>query len=166
MKRITVGFSTDSDSKTSRLIRWWMGTSFSHTYLYFKIEGFRDETVFQAVGSGLELISLNKFLSENKVIAEFQMTIPDDVYNDILNKCHQAAGDDYAFWQNVGDVLAQIFHLKKNPFTKGHNCSEWIAECIIVIDPEAFSEFEDLNLVRPNHVFDYLEKNYGKTKQD
>lgn len=166
MRNIRIGFSKSKKTIRigSKLIRWWLGAPFSHTYLYFQIDGLTRHSVFQAVGSGLELISIDKFLEHNEIVEEFTIPINDDSYFDILNKCHNAAGEDYGFWQNIGDLIATLFRLKHNPFTDGYNCSEWVALCLIELDPEAFSTIEDLNLVTPKDVYDYLEKKYGKTE--
>lgn len=164
MKQLTVGFSTHKGlSIGSKLIRLWMNTTFSHTYLYFKLQELDQYTVFHAVGTGPQFISKDTFLLHNIIIREFSFNVSEEQYHTILNKCHQASGRlKYGYLQNLGLVLARLFKRKNNLFDAGVNCSEWIADCIIEIDPEAFSKFNDLNLVTPKDVYNYLDGKYGK----
>lgn len=165
MKQLTIGFSTDNNSIISKLIRWWLGTTFSHTYLYFKLNEFEQYTIFQAVGSGLQFVSETTFLKTNTVINEFIISAKDEKYSEILNKCHNASGRKYGYLQNVGIVLADLLKLKKNIFRRDDNCSEWVAECILTIDPKAFNK--DLNLITPLDIYNYLLRNkYGKISKN
>lgn len=163
MKFLTIGFSTNKKSKTSAIIRWYLKTKFSHTYLYFKLEEFDQYTVFQAVGEGgAQFISADTFLAHNTVVSEFKIPLSEEQYKIVLNRCHELSGDSYGFLQNIGMVLARMFRLKKNPFRKHRNCSEIIAECIIKIDSKAFKK--DLNLITPKDIYTYLQRNYHDGK--
>lgn len=161
---IKIGFSTTKSKFKigANLIRWWIGAPFSHTYMEFKVPDIDECLILQAVGHGVEIRTKNNFLKENEIIQEFLVNITEEKYLFILNKSFDHLGDKYGFLQNIGDVIAKIFKLKNNPINDGINCSELMAEIIIEIDPEAFSEIEDLNLVTPKDIFNYLNrKKYG-----
>lgn len=164
--KLKIGFSkSKTNAIGSRLIQWWMGTNFSHTFLIFDLPKFQDKVIFQAVGSGLNFIAETNFLDHNDIVTNFEIEINEDQYYILINKCILASGKNYGYLQNIGDVIAKIFRLNKNPFNDGTNCSEWVAECLVTIDLEAFSKFVDLNLVTPKDVYNYLDGKYGKTSK-
>lgn len=155
---IKIGFSTTNNKFKigANLIRWWIDAPFSHTYMEFNLPYIEDSLIFQAVGHGVEIKPKNLFLKENVVVNEFTVTISQEKLVFVLNKFFNFIGSRYGFLQNVGSVFAKIFNLKRNPINDGINCSELMAEILIDLDPEAFCNFEDLNLVTPKDVYIYL----------
>lgn len=160
---IKIGFSTPRSKLKfgAQIIRWWMDAPFSHTYMEFKVPGIDDSMIFHAIGHGVEIRPKVRFLKENKIINEFTLKISEEKYLFILNKSFDFIGSKYGMMQNIGDVIANMFSLKNNPINDGINCSELMSEIIIEIDPEAFSEFYDLNLVTPKDIYHYLTYEYG-----
>ena len=162
---ITIGFSKHKGLAIgSRLIRWWMGRPFSHTYAVLNLECFDSPTVFQAVGKGLQFISYERFTEKAIVIDEFQIEVDKNTYKIILNTCQKYSGLKYGYLQNLGYIFCEWFKIKENPFDDGMNCSETIAKLLKFKDPEAFGD-KDLNLVSPADVYDYLKsKSYAEAE--
>lgn len=162
--KIMIGFSKHKGfAPMSNLIRMYMGTPFSHTYLKLKLDCFDKPSVFHAVGKGLILLSYDTFLEHNQVVAEFELDISDDLFKEICNTFHNKASSSYGYLQNLGIILADKFKLNKNPLNDGINCSEWISYCLEEVYPNDWNESkQDFNLITPKQVYNYLVGKNGK----
>lgn len=160
MKTITVGFSCHKGfAPGSKIIKLILNRPFSHTYFKFKEDLLEDFTVFHAIGRGLSYVSYTNFKEHNNVVAEFDIEITDELYIELLNDCQKHASIQYGYMQNLGIVLVRglsrlSITIKRNPFTKGINCSEWV----YYILEEIYGNWidSDPNLVGPDQVFDFL----------
>lgn len=168
MKTIIIGFSKHKGfAPGSDLIKWFMNKDFSHTYFKFKEDLYDDHTIFHAVGKGLNYISERTFLEHNQPVAEFELPISDELFNELMQDCHKHAGGKYGYFQNLGIALvrglAKIgITLDRNPIDDGINCSEWGYYILEDIDGKWIHI--DPNLVAPDQVYDYLVgRNRGKT---
>jgi len=111
------------------------------------------------VGKGLSYISETSFKSRNIIVIEFALEIPDDLYNELLEDCHNNAGVHYGFLQNVGIVLVDLlnrvgFSINKNPIDDGINCSEWIYFLLEAVFGKWIDK--DPNLVTPEDAYLFL----------
>ena len=160
MKTITVGFSKNANSAIgSKLIMWFLKENFSHTYLKVQLDSFSEPCVFHASGKGLNLLAYTTFKEHNTVVAEFELTISDELYTEMCNEFHKKCGVKYGYLQNIGILVATTFKLRKNPIDDGINCSEWLAYCLEEIYPTCWdSTKQDFNLVTPKHIYRYLTK--------
>lgn len=169
MKTIIIGFSKNEGSWAigSRLIRWFMHRDFSHTYFKFKEDLYEDHTIFHAVGKGLIYVSERSFLKHNTPVAEFELTISNELFDELLQDCHTNAGNDYGIFQNLGIAvvrgLSKIgIKIDRNPINDGINCSEWAYYLLEEIDGKWTQT--DPNLIAPDQIYDYLiGRNRGKT---
>ena len=161
MKTIQLGFSTHKKfALFSWLIKKVLNRQFSHSYFKFQ-ENYSDKTVFHAVGKGLIYISETTFIEQNTTIKEFDLSISDELFLELMEDCHKNAGKDYGFLQNLGIAiirgLAKLgIIINKNPINDGINCSEWL----YYILEEIYGKWidKDPNLVAPDDVFDFLEE--------
>ncbi len=170
MKKFQIGFSKAKSKYAigSSLIRWYMGTEYSHTYMIFNFETY--SMVFHATGKGLFPLSKERFLEHNIPVETFEISVTDEEYLQIRRLCFINMGLDYGFWQNIGNLIADLlevtckkFNIQKrivNPFMDGVNCSEWIAYIIKIKDPEVCKSIE-INRVKPNDIYNYLIKKHN-----
>lgn len=160
MKTIYIGYSRHKGSAIgSDFIRKYLGTPFSHNYFKFKDPQYNDSTVFHAVGRGLSYVSESRFLKTNTIVAEFEVQVSDETYNELLNDCHLNAGIKYGTFQNLGIVIVDCLnklgcHIKKNPLDDGINCSEWVAYLL----EEVYGKWTEIeyNLITPKETYNYL----------
>lgn len=87
-------------------------------------------------------------------VAHFDIEIKQCNYVSLLQYCVDHAGEDYAYLQNVGIVMARAFNLNYNPFQSGINCSEAIAG---VLKHEGFELPFNKDLVAPRDLFQLLQ---------
>lgn len=69
--KVRIGFSR-ADSFISRGIRWFMGSSISHTYLRFKDEFLDTEFIAHADWPGVILVQVDRFMDENVIVEEYE----------------------------------------------------------------------------------------------
>jgi uncharacterized protein YycO len=154
---ITIVFTKPKDKLItigSCLIRCFLGTKYSHVAIVFtKPSG--KKLVYEAVGSGVRYISFP--IWEKHVEIVDSVNLSQDEYNQcnskIMGYCMDNAGMDYGFMQNIGVFIAKVFDLKKNPFKKGKNCSEVLAEILVELGYEVTKPFD---LVTPKDINDIL----------
>lgn len=174
MRTFKIGFSHASSKNAigSSLIRWYLKSKFSHTYMVYSIDAY--DMVFHATGKGLFPLLKENFLKHNIVVEEFNINVTDEEYVKIKHLCFTNMGTKYGFWQNIGNLIADLLEatckklcIKKrivNPFMDGINCSEWLAKIIKVKDSEAFKDIE-INRVKPNDVYEYLKRKQNGSTQ-
>lgn len=152
MKNITIGFSKSKKKMAigSLLIRWYMGTPYSHVYFKFEAKSLDRVLVYEAVGAGVRFIGLNKWESDHEEVASFNLNISDDNYKKIMQFCVDNSGTEYGFFQNLGIIFSNICKLSKNPLTDGENCSEAIGEVLAL---EGYKIHKDFNLLTPEDIF-------------
>lgn len=159
--KITVGFSYHLGfAPISSLIRWYLGRSFSHTYIKLQLSELEEPSVFHAVGKGVSILSYSNFLKMNVAVKEFELEISEELYLGICNEFHDFAGTSYGALQNLGIILYDKGIVKKNPFSTGINCSEWVAYCLEEVFPKDWdSHSRDFNSIKPSEIYDYLDNN-------
>jgi len=157
MKTITVGFSksTKPFAVGSWLIRWYMGTEYSHVYIKFHSPSLERTLIYEAVGAGVRFIGLDRWQSHAQEVASFQLTLSDENYKRLMQFCVDNAGIDYGFFQNIGILVANVAKLERNLFNDGKNCSEEIGE---ILELEGFDIEKDFNLLTPKDIYEILEQ--------
>lgn len=155
MKKVTIGFSRSilRFPIGSILIRWYMGTPYSHVYLRFESPSMERSLIYEAVGAGVRFIGLEKWKQHAEEVDSFELCIEDENYKKLMQFCIDNAGNEYGFMQNLGLVWANILRKRKNPLTSGQNCSEEMGE---VLEREGFEITKDLNLLTPKDIHDIL----------
>jgi uncharacterized protein YycO len=148
MEVITIGFSKSRKKFPigSWLIRLYQGTPYSHVYLKFYSESLNRTLVYEAVGSGVRFIGSKQWESHAEEVKSYTINISKESKVKLLQFCVDNAGADYAYSQNLGIIVADIFNMKKNPFTKGLQCSETLGE---ILSLEGYKLHKDANLLTP-----------------
>ena len=159
MHTIIIGFSKPKKMIFpigSWLIRLWLKTPYSHTYMKFYSESLNREIVYEAVGSGVRFIGLKQWTEHAQEIDCFTVTLKNSNYITLMQYCIDHSGFDYGFMQNIGIFLADIFRLKNNPFKKGLNCSEQIAK---ILSLEGYKFDKPFDLITPKDIYQVLISN-------
>jgi hypothetical protein len=133
MKQVTVCFSKSRNRRFpigSWLIRWYLGTAYSHVSYHFEAEKYDCTLVYEAVGSGIRFIEKQNWLQHAEIVSSYSLTIPDSIYEKMMFVCIKKAGLPYGYSQNLGVVVADILNLRHNPLPAHENCSELLAEIL------------------------------------
>lgn len=155
MKIITIGFSKSKKKFAigSWVIRAYMGTPYSHTYLSFYSQSLDRHLKYEAVGSGVRFIGDNLWEKHALEIKSYTIEVTDESYIESLQECVDNAGINYGFWQNIGIVVANILNLNKNPFNSGINCSEIMGK---LLKKNGYVITKDTNLLTPLDIENIL----------
>lgn len=161
MKTIGIGFSKSAKKFAigSLAIRAYMQTDYSHVYVKFYSKSIDRVLIYEAVGSGVRFISQKKWESHAKEMHYYEIEVSDESYMKLMQFCVDNAGEEYAFCQNLGIVIAKLFKLNKNPFVSGENCSEIVGK---ILKLEGFQICKNINLVTPKDIKNILEHNLSK----
>ena len=159
MLEIYAGFSRAKHKSAvfSRLIQWFIGAEFSHSYFRIHDKELGIVYVFEAKSGGVHLRSAHQFDSVNHTIELYKL--PDLPYFD--QECFKRdliyfSGIHYAYKQNIGvlivDTLKRCFGIKltRNLFNDGMNCSEVMA--ILVNKYWGLKFSEQLDLIDPKDI--------------
>lgn len=162
MKKIRVGFSKPRNRVFpvgSYLIRLFQRTKYSHVFIKFHSASTGRDLVYEAVGGGLRFVGQKVWSDHAESVDEFEIEISDSAYTTIMAYCIDNAGTPYAHMQNIGIALANLFHLRKNPWKSGMNCSELLAN-ILALDGVKITK--PLDLITPKDIHSILSKNFDK----
>ncbi len=161
MKTIIIGFSKSIKPFAigSILIRWYMGTPYSHTYLKFHSDSLDRTLIYEAVGAGVRFIGADRWAGHAQEVASFQLEIQDANYKSLMQTCVDNSGIDYGFMQNIGVLIANACKSEKNLFNDGENCSEAIGQ---ILELEGYKFTKELNLLTPKDIFDALTQGLPK----
>lgn len=152
MRTIRIGFSKSKKrfAVGGALIRWYMGTPYSHVYMKFDARAYDRSLVYEAVGEGVRFVGMNNWQRDHEEVASFDIQISDESYKKLMQFCIDNSGLKYGYFQNIGILVADLFKLKKNPLTDGDNCSEAIGQ---VLSLEGYKIDKDFNLLTPKDIF-------------
>lgn len=155
---ITIGFSKSKKKFAigSWAIRLYQNTEYSHVYLKFHSEALNRVLIYEAVGGGVRFIGSSAWEKQAIEVASFDLDIKQCNYVTLLQFCVDHAGLEYGFLQNIGLLFCDLFKMKENPFKKGKNCSEMVAE---ILKLEGVVINKDFNLVTPKDIFEVLSEN-------
>ena len=124
MNKVSIGFSRPKKWKPlAWLIMLIEGTNFSHTFVTRKCTNIGARKVFEAVGSGVRIISNNRFKEKAWVVEIYVFEVSDEVVHWLDRYSHEQAGKPYGFKHILG--LALMRALKSinikiaNPFKDG-----------------------------------------------
>jgi len=159
MKTIIIGFSRSTVKFPifSWLVQVYQGfTPYSHCYIkLITTPSLPSNTILHAAEGQVCQYSETAFLTRNKIIKEFLIDVPDNIYEKLKREYfHEKSGESYSILQNIGLVYARFFRTS-NPFTNGWNCSEYAAEILKYIYPNKFA-YLDGNKVTPKDIYIFL----------
>lgn len=149
----------------SRLIRWYMGTDYSHVLARW--DGARGTVpiVWEAAQNAVRFLGPIAHKGRYVVHKEYEFDLDKEQYFRLIQFTHRYAHVDYGRWQLVGMMIAIAFNLKKNPFSTGKNemvCSEGCGRLLsYVFDIELDI---DLDIKGPDKLDKWIEKKISEGK--
>lgn len=137
------------------------GTPYSHVYIRWHSESLDKTLIYQASGTSVNFMSLDRFLSHNIIVDEFEFDLSDETYKNVLRFAIDTVGAKYGAKQLMGlgvVRLGSVFGAKwHNPFRdkrQTYVCSELAA--YIIKEYMAGSISVDLDEISPKDVYGYL----------
>lgn len=127
-RKIKIGFSRAKGFKPfSWLIMWYEKSDFSHVYIRLNTK-WNTQLIYQASGAQVNFMGIKYFESVAQIVEEFELEISEDDYNTLMEFCTYECGAPYSLKQIFGMAIADIFKLKKNPFSSQNRyvCSELV----------------------------------------
>jgi uncharacterized protein YycO len=124
-------------------------TDYSHVYVEFYSETLNRPLIYEAVGSGVRFVGQKYWQKHAQEVVSYTIQVQKSNYVAMMQWCVDHEGTDYGFMQNIGIFISNIFGWKKNPWRKGSNCSEIIAE---ILKLEGYKINKDSNLLTPRDI--------------
>jgi len=165
MRKLTVVFTRSKKKFAigSWAIMAWTFKKYSHVALRFDSKIFSSPTYYQSSEGLVNYMSGSQFDKKHLIVKEIEIKVPDELYSEIRNTCHEEAGANYGFLQNIGIVLADLADLVgikiKNPWKEGRNCSELLY--LKVLKPMGIGS-ADPDLIKPHHIEKLLTTSYRR----
>lgn len=130
MRKIIIGASKNNKIG-SRLIRWWINADYSHVYTRWYLSDQDREIVYHAAHGMVHFRPHNKFISENKIVEEFELELTCEQFAKFSTKCIDLSGEEYSKLELLQILLCDItdgrIHTQDQ---KGYICSELMAELL------------------------------------
>jgi len=146
----------------SWLIRTWTQKPYSHVALQQEVKDW-GHRYYQASEGKVNYEYETYFKIKHKIVQSYCIEIPKELDAQIKKACYQESGNIYAFWQNLGIAVTDIYYriVKKkidNPWKRGRNCSEIIyTKCLKILFPELNY---DENTIKPHHIESIIEDRF------
>ena len=165
MTKISIGFSRPKKTKfLSSLIMLIEGTNYSHVFVTWTCPYIKKRKVFEAVGSGVRIVSNHIFKEQAEVIELYDFYVSEEKLIYIEQKVHAMLGRPYSFkalfglafmrlcnWFNRVFKVAGIQH---NPYKDGRYSQICVEAGGVVLEELVFKpvEYEDFGLIDFNNL--------------
>lgn len=162
MRKIIIGFSKPKN-KIFPIFSWLIrlfqgGTQYSHVYIRWYSPTIGTYLTYEASGTSVKFVGEQVYEDEITPIYEYEISISDNIYLNLLKFCIRYSGIKYGVIQVIGIAIALLFKLKKNPLSHGDQkqvCSEIVQRILKQI---LHKDIEiDLDLVTPKNIKDFLD---------
>lgn len=162
MNTIIIGMSSPVNKKIgSEAIKWYLNTDYSHIYIKMYSKSLDRTMIYHAAHGLVHFIEESNFLSTNKVIKEYELTLSDQMLLELKQKCIDLSGVDYGYDELPKIVIKDICVRLNIPFnvinSKGYICSELVAEILEAIFKVKFEKPK--YLITPKDIDIYLTNN-------
>lgn len=163
--RVFVGFSTPRLwNPLSALIRVMSGSPFSHAWLLVEDPTFQLRLVMEAHTTGFRLISLARFVKDNKVL---ELVVPAQSLEKGLPQTGEWLGDDYDVRGLFSIFLATLKQLithkkigRRRHASKGLFCSEAVVRSMKAANYPGANKLGN-ETTSPSALFDFLKADPG-----
>lgn len=154
MKTVIIGCSKNN-LIGSKLIRWWIGTEYSHVYAVWNLSQQDRDILYQASHGDVNLISYDNFKRKNVVVKEFELQFSDEQFRKFSTKCIDLAGQPYSKLQLLQIFLSDISKSRLSfRDQRGYICSELMAEMLEDFFGAKFDK--PRHLITPRDIVEYL----------
>jgi hypothetical protein len=117
MNKLSIGFSKPKTWKPlAELIMLIGGTSYSHTFVTWKCTAIDRRKVFEAVGSGIRIISNVTFKEHAEIVELYHFEVSDEKMIEIEQMAHDMAGTPYGTKALVGIGIMKVFNFFNKVF--------------------------------------------------
>ncbi|PCI45871.1 MAG: hypothetical protein COB41_00335 [Proteobacteria bacterium] len=111
MNKVNIGFSRPKKWKLlAAFIMLVGGTNYSHTFVTWKDPRIKRRKVFEAVGSGIRILSNVTFKRHAEVIKIYSFEVSDEKLIEIEQLAHDMAGTSYGYKALVGIGVIKVFN--------------------------------------------------------
>lgn len=130
MNKITIGFSRPKKWKpVAWLIRLVEGTDYSHVFVTWHCTNIQRRKVFEAVGSGIRILSNVNFKKHAEIVELYDFYVDDKTLFAIEQEAHDMTGKPYGYKALLGLTIMRTFNFfnrilrlkgrQGNPFKDG-----------------------------------------------
>lgn len=164
MNKISVGFSKPKKwMPLAALIMAIEGTKYSHVFVTWHCTNINRRKIFEAVGSGIRILSNINFKKKAEVIELYDFYVDDATLFKIEQEAHDMTGKPYGYKALIGLLLMRIVNcvarklrlpLMKNPFKDdkySQICVEAAGMVLAKIENPQI-DFEDYGLIEINKL--------------
>jgi hypothetical protein len=152
-----IAFTYNKKNIFSRMIAWVTGSPWSHCFIVIG-PFYSDRIIAEAsVYGGVKFNLVSRYDEPDKYnYEEYDLGDIDTIASEdmLMSKI----GDRYGYAEIIGNLVARVFRLKKNPFTDDEVCSEYVL--LVLRESKLGSQFMDLdpNKVSPGELRDRIRK--------
>lgn len=158
--KIIIGCSSNQKIG-SKLIQWWMNADYSHVYARWDLATQQRTIVFQASHGMVHEVEFNNFKSQNKIVKEFTLDLPDSLFVSFSQNAIDLLEQKYSIVELIQIFISDLTKGKiKFSDQSGYICSELMAELLELFFDAKFDK--PRYLIRPDDIINFLEKNHGK----
>lgn len=155
--KVSIGFSRPKKWKPLAWLIMKFTGNFSHTFTTWKCTNIQARKVFEAVGSGVRIISNHRFREKAFVVDVFSFEVSDEVIFWLDRYTHEQAGKPYGYKHILGlayVILMGCVGVKvKNPFKDGRYSE-------ICLESGAHILEQALGIDLPGDIEDYTLKEF------
>ena len=171
MNSVSIGFSRP---KTWKPLAWLImlveGTEYSHVFVTWHCSNINRRKIFEAVGSGIRILSNVNFKKHAEVVELYSFQVTDDQLLDIEQSAHDMTGRPYGYKALVGlgimrtfNFINRLFGIKghqHNPFKDGDYSQICVEAAGMVLSKfiELPNNIEDYGLLKINSISQIGEK--------
>lgn len=152
-----VVFTYNKKNVFSRMIAWVTGAPWSHCFMI--VSEIENHCIIAEASfhGGVKFNLLSRYQDANTYNME-TYDLGDIKTDSSTNMIMSKIGDNYGYAEIVGNLVARVFRMKKNPFTDDEVCSEYVL--LVLRESKLGSEFMDLdpNKVSPGELRDRIIK--------
>ena len=165
MNKVGIGFSKPKKWKPlSWIIQLVEGTNYSHVFVTWYCKNIQRRKVFEAVGSGIRILSNVTFKKKSEVVKLYYFEVDDKTLNEIEQKAHDLSGRSYGFKAIIGLGIMRLFNWfnrlfgisgkQHNPFKDGERSQVCVETGGIVLSKivDLPNKFEDYGLLEFEHL--------------
>lgn len=158
--KLVIGFSRPKSGLKpfAHAIMMYQGTDYSHVYLRFRSDSLERDLIYQASSTMINFMGAILFESEEVVVAEYELEIPEDKKKALMQYLVDNAGKPYAVTQLLGMLLDRSFNIQIKCLSNGDSemvCSELVARILSGLNvSESFSNFDYVLPVDVRHLCD------------